>query len=186
MLLAVGLAMDAFSAAVAASVVLKKLTGRHIFRFAFHFGLFQAGMPLLGWCAGRTVSEWVASWDHWLAFALLVFVGVRAILEGLKLEKTKTAQTRSDPTRGWSLVVLSVATSIDAFAVGLSVAWLDVDIWLPIVVIGLVTAGLTIIGMLIGQKMGSRSGRRASILGGIILLGIGMKILLDHLIGSVA
>ena len=119
--------------AVATSVTLKRLTAGHIFRFAFHFGLFQALMPVLGWLAGTTIAKWVASWDHWIAFGLLAFVGGRAIVEGLR-GGTGFADQQRDPTRGWSLVVLSVATSIDAFAVGLSLAWLGLTgialVWL--------------------------------------------------------
>jgi len=179
--LAVALAMDAFSVAVATSVTLERLTPRHVFRFAFHFGLFQAGMPLLGWLAGRTVVDWVAAWDHWLAFGLLGFVGGRAIVDAVRGGGGQRPARPADPTRGWSLVLLSVATSIDAFAVGLSVAWLDVGIWLPVLLIGLVTAALTTVGMLIGRRLGARFGRRVAILGGLILIGIGSKILFEHL-----
>jgi len=177
--IAVGLAMDAFSVAAASSVQLRRLTGRHVFRFAFHFGLFQAFMPLLGWLAGRTVVRWVSTWDHWLAFALLAFVGGKAIVEGLRDDPDPTASGR-DPTRGWSLVLLSVATSIDAFAVGLSFAVLGVSLWLPVVVIGLVTALLTVVGMGLGRRLGARFGPRMSVVGGLVLLGIGIKILADH------
>jgi putative Mn2+ efflux pump MntP len=178
--IAVGLAMDAFSVAVATSVVLPRLTGGHVFRFAFHFGLFQAGMPLLGWLAGRSVVQWVAVWDHWLAFGLLGFVGGKAIYDGLRGETPEGARP-ADPTRGWSLVVLSVATSIDAFAVGLSLAWLGERIWSTVLVIGVVTAALTTAGMFMGRVLGARFGRRMSIVGGLVLVGIGVKILVEHL-----
>lgn len=182
--IAVGLAMDAFSVAAATSVSLQRLTGRHVFRFAFHFGLFQAFMPLLGWLSGRTVVDWVKHWDHWLALALLAFVGGKAIWEGLHpdLENgERDGTTRAtDPTRGWSLVLLSVATSIDAFAVGLSFAWLGVSLWLPVLVIGLVTAGLTTVGMFLGRRLGASFGPRMAIVGGLVLIGIGAKIVIDH------
>ncbi len=178
--ISVGLAMDAFSVAVATSVNLTRLTGRHIFRFAFHFGLFQAGMPVLGWLAGRTVVHWVAAWDHWLAFGLLSLVGGKAIYDGLR-DIPLDGNQPADPTRGWSLVMLSVATSIDAFAVGLSLAWLGTSIWSTVVVIGLVTAAMTTAGMYLGRMLGARFGRRMSIVGGLVLVGIGGKILFDHL-----
>lgn len=177
---AVGLAMDAFSVAVATSVSLERLTGRHVFRFAWHFGLFQAGMPLLGWLAGRTVVQWVAAWDHWLAFGLLGLVGGKAIWEGIRGDRNGQV-VALDPTRGWSLVVLSIATSIDAFAVGLSLAWLKTSVWAAVLVIGLVTAGLTCVGMLLGRQLGRRFGRRMSIVGGLVLIVIGVKILVEHL-----
>jgi len=180
--IAVGLAMDAFSVAVATSVTLKQLTGRHIFRFAFHFGLFQAGMPVLGWLAGRTVVQWVAAWDHWLAFGLLGFVGGKAIYDGVR-DATDEEENPADPTRGLSLIVLSVATSIDAFAVGLSLAWLGANIWSTVAVIGMVTAALTTAGMYLGRLVGARFGRRMSIVGGVVLIAIGVKILADHLGG---
>lgn len=178
--IAVGLAMDAFAVAVATSVTLARLTPRHIFRFAFHFGLFQAGMPLLGWLAGRSVVHWVAAWDHWLAFGLLGFVGGKAIYDGIRDEPQGDDQP-ADPTCGWSLVVLSVATSIDAFAVGLSLAWLGTSIWSTVAVIGVVTAAMTTAGMFLGRLLGARFGRRMSIVGGLVLLGIGVKILAEHL-----
>lgn len=178
--IAVGLAMDAFSVAVATSVTLARLTPRHIFRFAFHFGLFQAGMPLLGWLAGRTVTQWVSAWDHWLAFGLLSLVGGKAIYDGIGDSPSPEVHP-SDPTRGMSLIVLSVATSIDAFAVGLSLAWLGKSIWSTVAVIGLVTAAMTTAGMYLGRLLGARFGRRMSIVGGLVLVGIGLKILVEHL-----
>ena len=178
--IAVGLAMDAFSVAVATSVTLKRLTPRHVFRFAFHFGLFQAGMPVLGWLAGRTVVKWVAVWDHWLAFGLLGLVGGKAIYDGLRATPVEDVQP-ADPTRGLSLIILSVATSIDAFAVGLSLAWLGTSIWSTVAIIGLVTAALTTAGMFLGRLLGARFGRRMSIVGGVVLVGIGAKILIEHL-----
>ncbi len=176
--IAVGLAMDAFSVAVATSVVLPRLTGHQVFRFGFHFGLFQAGMPLLGWLSGQTVVKWVSAWDHWLAFGLLAFVGGKSIRDGLRSQAEALA---ADPTRGWSLVMLSVATSIDAFAVGLSLAWLHTNIWSTVLVIGLVTGGLTVVGMLLGRQLGARFGRRMSVFGGLVLIAIGVKILVEHL-----
>ena len=178
--IAVGLAMDAFSVAVATSVTLKRLTPRHVFRFAFHFGLFQAGMPVLGWLAGRTVVQWVVAWDHWLAFGLLSLVGGKAIYDGLHDDPAEEEKP-SDPTRGLSLIVLSVATSIDAFAVGLSLAWLGTAIWSTVAIIGVVTAALTTLGMYLGRALGARFGRRMSIVGGLVLVAIGLKILADHL-----
>ncbi|MFH2006415.1 MAG: manganese efflux pump MntP family protein [bacterium] len=178
--IAIGLAMDAFAVSIAASVVLPKVTPRHYFRFAFHFGLFQAGMPVLGWLAGRTVATWVAAWDHWLAFGLLAVVGGRAIFEAIT-GGPDMENRNVDPTRGLSLIVLSLATSIDAFAVGLGLAWLQWSIWLPVLVIGVITAALSALGMFLGQRLGSRFGARAAVAGGVVLIAIGVKILWDHL-----
>lgn len=179
--IAIGLSMDAFAVAIAASITLHPVTRRQVFRFGFHFGLFQALMPVLGWLLGSTVVHWVAAFDHWIAFGLLAYVGGKAIVDALRHDDDKNAA--SDPTRGWSLVVFSVATSIDAFAVGLSFACLGVSVWYPAVVIGLTTGALTSLGMLIGARLGARLGKRMEVAGGLVLIAIGIKILVDHLLG---
>ena len=182
--IAVGLAMDTFAVAIATSVTLRRVTGRQVFRFAFHFGLFQAMMPLLGWLAGTRVAGYIADWDHWIAFGLLAFVGGKAIYAAFEGQEEDEQSVKADPTRGWSLVILSVATSIDAFAVGLSFAMLDVAIWYPIAIIGVITAAITTVGMFLGARVGTRFGQRVEILGGCILIGIGLKILAQHLTGG--
>lgn len=179
--IAVGLAMDATAVAIATSIMLGRVNGRQVFRFAFHFGLFQAAMPVIGWLAGRGLREYIESWDHWVAFVLLALIGGKAIADVLRGEE-EDANVR-DPTRGLSLIVLSVATSIDALAVGLSLALLHVTIWYPAAVIGVITAGLTVCGMLLGSRVGRRFGLRVRVLGGVILIGIGVKILIEHTTG---
>jgi putative Mn2+ efflux pump MntP len=174
--IALALAMDAFAVALGTGVTLKRLTGRHIFRLSFHFGLFQALMPVIGWLAGQTLVQWISAWDHWIAFALLSLVGSRMIRESFQ-DREPAA---NDPTRGLTLVILSIATSIDALAVGFSLSLLGVSIWLPAVVIGLVAGVLTIIGMLLGDRIGTRWGSRVEILGGLVLIVIGLKILWEH------
>lgn len=176
--IAIALAMDAFAVALTAGMVLPRLTGRHLFRFGFHFGLFQALMPVLGWLAGITVREQIESFDHWLAFTLLTLVGGKMLWEACQGDEDNPRE--GDPTRGLSLLMLSIATSIDALAVGLSLAVLGVTIWTPALVIGITAAILTICGMLLGRKVGQRWGTRVEILGGLILIGIGIKILLEH------
>jgi putative Mn2+ efflux pump MntP len=175
--IAVALAMDAFAVALATGLTLDPLTGRHLFRLGFHFGLFQAGMPVIGWLAGLTIQKWIADYDHWIAFALLAFVGGKMIHEALQ---QKEERPDKDATRGWSLVMLSFATSIDALAVGLSLAMLGVSIWIPAAVIGLVCGVLTVTGMLLGRRAGTLWGSRVEILGGLILIAIGGKIVLEH------
>ena len=178
---AVGLAMDAFAVAVATSVSLGRVTGQQVFRFAFHFGLFQAGMPLIGWCAGRGLQRSIGAWDHWVAFGLLAFIGIKAIVDSIRSHRGRARVANADPTRGWTLLALSIATSIDALAVGLSLGMLDVAIWYPALIIGVVTAGLTVVGMDLGSRIGSRFGRWAELAGGLVLIGIGTKILVQHL-----
>jgi putative Mn2+ efflux pump MntP len=178
--LAVALAMDAFAVALGTGTILARLTGRHLFRLGFHFGLFQALMPIIGWLAGQTVMQWVEAWDHWIAFGLLTLIGGRMIHEACSGEEKSDER---DPTRGLSLVMLSIATSIDALAVGFSLSILGVSIWFPALVIGLVAGILTVIGMLLGGRIGSRWGSRVEIIGGLVLISIGIKILIEHLSG---
>jgi putative Mn2+ efflux pump MntP len=176
--LALALAMDAFAVALGTGTVLSRLTGRHLFRLGFHFGLFQALMPVLGWLAGLTIVQWVEAWDHWIAFTLLAFIGGRMIYEACS-EGEKPDDR--DPTRGLNLVMLSVATSIDALAVGFSLSVIGVSIWFPALIIGLVAGALTIIGMLVGKRVGDRWGAHVEIIGGLVLISIGTKILFEHL-----
>jgi manganese efflux pump family protein len=175
--IAVGLAMDAFAVSVAAGLNLTQVTYRHVFRLAFHFGLFQFFMPILGWLAGTRLADYIKAYDHWAAFGLLAYVGGKMLWEA---RHDKTTRPRADPTRGMTLVTLSLATSIDALAVGLSMALLGVEIIIPSVIIGLVTASLCTVGILFGARIGSRWGRYAEIAGGLVLIGIGLQILLGH------
>lgn len=176
--IALGLAMDALAVAVATGLTLPRITFRHIFRLSFHFGLFQFMMPILGWLAGRTVSTYINAFDHWIACALLSFIGGKMLWEAYFDHE---AAAREDPTRGLMLVTLSVATSIDALAVGLSLAFLDVSIWFPSLVIGLVAGLLTLLGIRFGSQIGSRFGKWAETLGGLFLIAIGLRILISHL-----
>ncbi|MBE0595938.1 MAG: manganese efflux pump, partial [Desulfuromonadales bacterium] len=109
--ISVALAMDAFAVALGTGLNLQRLTGRHLFRLGFHFGLFQAGMPVLGWLAGISVQRWIAAYDHWIAFALLTLIGGKMIYEAVAGQSEEKSRGDRDPTRGWSLVMLSVATS---------------------------------------------------------------------------
>jgi len=177
--IAVGLAMDAFAVSIGAGLTLKTVDARQTLRLAWHFGLFQALMPIIGWLAGLSVERWIAPVDHWIAFGLLAVIGGKMIHEALKDDDEETR--RGDPTKGWSLVLLSVATSIDALAVGLSLALLDVSIWWPAVVIGLVAGAFTTVGMQLGKRFGALLGRRMESVGGIVLIAIGVKILVEHL-----
>jgi manganese efflux pump family protein len=178
---ALALAMDAFAVAIATGLALDPMTRRHVFRLAFHFGLFQALMPIIGWLAGNAVHIYIAAFDHWVAFGLLAFVGGK-MLWGALQEQRRERVAPNDPTSGWSLVLLSVATSIDALAVGLSLAMIGSPIIVPAVVIGIVAGVLTTVGMLLGRHVGTMWGKRVEVIGGTILLAIGVKIVIEHVL----
>jgi putative Mn2+ efflux pump MntP len=171
--LSVGLASDAFAVAVAAGLAVDSVTPRHVFRLGFHFGLFQFIMPIVGWLAGEQLAARLGGYQAWLGFALLVSVGGKMLWEALRAKKV----AERDPTRGLTLITLSLATSLDALAVGMSMALLGVSVWLPSVVIGIVTATLTAVGVGLGSRISGRWARWADILGGLVLILIGLKVL---------
>lgn len=179
-LIAVGLAMDCFTVALGIGTNGMKKTTRMVLRLAFHFGLFQGGMTFLGWLAGKQIADLISTFDHWVAFLLLMYVGGKMILESRKEE---TECQPGDPTRGGSLVMLSIATSIDALAVGLSLAFIDGSILQNSLIIGGMSFLLAIAGYLIGDRLGCRFGKRMELVGGLILVGIGVKVLVSHLFG---
>ncbi len=176
--IALGLAMDACAVAMGCGASGQASGVRAGFRLAFHFGLFQFAMPVIGWWAGLRIARLLAPWDHWIAFALLVFVGLRMIQAGLG---ASFASRVSDPSRGFSLVMLAVATSLDALAIGLSLAMLRVSIWYPSVVIGLVTMGVSMAGFQLGSAAGEKFGKRMEVAGGALLCLVGLRILTLHL-----
>lgn len=180
-LIAIGLAMDCFAVSLGVGTAGTATGLRPTFRLFFHFGLFQAGMTLLGYLAGKTVVTYISAIDHWVAFGLLVFVGVRMIRGGLRKEGEEP--TIPDPSRGLTLVMLSIATSIDALAVGLSLALLDVNVFWSALLIGGVSASLSLVGLNLGNQLGIRFGKTMEVIGGVILIGIGMRVLITHLLG---
>ena len=172
--IAVGLAMDAFAVSIAAGLAVASVTPRHVFRISFHFGLFQFLMPILGWVAGGQLANCFGDYNRWVAFGLLVYVGGRMLWEA---RHDKKAENERDPTRGLTLVTLSIATSLDALAVGMSMALLGVSVWLPAVVIGIITAALSAVGITFGGRIGPRWEHWAEAGGGIVLIAIGLKVL---------
>lgn len=176
--IAVALAMDAFAVAVATGLKLRCSLVQTV-RMAGAFGIFQFAMPVIGWALGLTVRSYIETFDHWVAFILLAFVGGKMLWEARKGGEEEC----TDPTKGSTLVLLAIATSIDALAVGISMAVLKVDIWYPAAVIGLVCFIITAIGMHIGRivvREGSTLAAKANIVGGLVLIGIGIKILYEH------
>jgi len=180
LLLAIALAMDAFGVSLATGVTLKQVSFRQTFRLAWHFGLFQALMPIIGWSAGLTVKSLIASFDHWVAFVLLAFIGVRMIFSAFRQETDP--RNAKDPTRGGMLVMLSLATSVDALAVGLSLSMLKISIWTPAAIIGITASLFTVTGVHLGRLVGQKSklGNWAEAVGGAILIVIGAIILHEH------
>ena len=186
-LLAVGLAMDCFAISIASGILLKRTLWRPMLTMAFFFGLFQAIMPLLGWIGGSTFSHLIESLDHWIAFIILAFLGGRMVRESFKDEDCKKEY---DPKSLKVVLALAIATSIDALAIGVSFAFLGMrdfsEILAPISVIGFVSFVMSLIGLLFGIRFGCGIARklRAELWGGIILIIIGTKILIEHLFFS--
>ena len=179
--IAAGLSMDALAVALASGCAAQGITWRPALRMAFFFGFFQMLMPVLGWLAGLGFKDVIASFDHWLAFILLFIIGVKMIREALR---PRDCRPPSDPFSLPVLLALAVATSIDALAVGLSFSLLAVDIVVPVLVIGLVTLLLSFLGVLAGRRFGALIAGKVEIGGGLILIAIGLKILLEHLRGG--
>ncbi len=184
-LLAVGLAMDCFAISIASGILLKRTLWRPMLIMAFFFGLFQALMPLIGWACASTFSHLIEDVDHWIAFAILAFLGGRMVRESFKEEDCRQD---FDPTRLKVVLMLAVATSIDALAVGVSFAFLGMKsvttILSPVGIIGFVSFALSLIGLAFGIRFGCGFARRlkAERWGGVILILIGLKILIEHLI----
>ncbi len=174
----IGLSMDAFAVAICKGLKMQKLNYKQMGLIALFFGGFQALMPLIGWTLGRSFKTYIEEFDHWIAFALLLFIGGKMALEAFEKEDEGCCCCRFDIKE---LFVLAIATSIDALAVGIAFAIEDINIWSAIVIIGITTFILSAFGVLIGHKFGSVYKSKAELAGGIILILIGVKILLEHL-----
>ena len=179
LLIAIGLAMDAFAVSLGIGTARQAEDSRAKFRLAFHFGFFQGGMTVLGWLLGSTIAGLISNVDHWVALGLLLYVGVGMIRAGLNSEVDGYL---SDPSRGKILMVLCVATSIDAMAVGLSMAFIETPLLFAALLIGVVTYLLSMIGLSAGDRLGMKFGKKMEILGGLILVSIGIRIVVSHLL----
>lgn len=179
-LLALGLAMDAFAVSVASGIAYRNLRIHHALRMATAFGVFQAIMPVVGWLAGLAARRWVSEFDHWIAFALLALIGGKMIYEAFQIED---AEEPSNPFGFLVLTVLAVATSIDALAVGVTFAMLKTAIVTPVLIIGGVTFVLCLGGVYIGEAFGHFFEKKIEIFGGAVLIAMGLKILVQHLMG---
>ena len=175
--IAIGLAMDAFAVSVCKGLSMKKVKWKNTIIIALYFGFFQAAMPILGYLLGSSLSDFVQKIDHWIAFILLAIIGGNMIKESTDDELEK----RNDKIDFKTMIVLAIATSIDALAVGITFAFFNVNLLLAIIIIGIITFVLSIMGVLIGNKFGDKLQNKAEFAGGIILIIIGLKILLEHL-----
>lgn len=176
-IIGIGLAMDAFAVAVCKGLSMKKMNWKSAIIIALYFGIFQAGMPILGYFLGSTFSSFVESVDHWIAFVLLSIIGGNMIKESFDDEIEK----RNDKVDAKTMLLLAIATSIDALTIGVTFAFLKVNIILAVTIIGVITFVLSVLGVKIGNKFGDKFQNKAELFGGIILILIGLKILLEHL-----
>ena len=178
LLIGISLSMDAFAISVANGLTLKNFNIRHALWMGLYFGGFQFLMPLIGYFLGASFADLVTKVDHWIAFGLLALIGGNMIREALSGGEEKPADSSFAFK---NMLLLAIATSIDALAVGVSLAFLQVNVWTTVAIIGLTTAAFSAVGLLIGKKVGSRFHAGAEILGGVILILIGLKILIEHL-----
>ena len=181
LLIGIGLSMDAFAVALSKGLSMKKLNIRYGVLIAVFFGFFQAFMPLIGWLVCRSFEKYITRVDHWIVFVLLGFIGIKMIVDAIKDRNKEEKDSEREQIRIGELLILAIATSIDALAVGISFAFLSINIWSSITIIGITTLILSFLGVLIGNKFGAKYQTKAQIAGGIILILVGLKILLEHL-----
>lgn len=179
LLIAVSVSLDCFAVAIAGSISMQQVSSRQVMRIASSFGLFQVGMLVIGWLLGNTVVDIIESFAHWVAFGLLALVGARMIKESFESDE---GEMRTDITRGLALISLSVATSIDSLAVGLSLAFLESRLPIAAIAVGCVAFLFTAGGFYFGRRIGSLFGRWAEVIGGIVLIGLGLRILLTEIL----
>jgi manganese efflux pump family protein len=185
LLLALGLAMDATAVSAARGMAAPRVLPRHVVLVALFFGGFQALMPMLGWVLGRQLGPWVREWDHWITFALLAGIGANMLFEARRSEeRADSSPGKSDLFALRALFVLAVATSIDALAAGVTLPMLSAPFVLSLVTIGVTTAVLSAFGLLAGRRFGALLGKRLDMFGGLVLIALGTKILIEHLRGG--
>ena len=182
-LIAVSLALDAFAVSVSSGISIPGFGGRQAVKMGMWFGGFQFAMPLIGWFLGSSVSQYIEAVDHWVAFGLLALIGGRMVWGALKAGAGEEEEAPPDLSAR-RLCLLAIATSIDALAVGVSMAFMKVDILVSALVIGVVAFGLSVVGGLVGKRLGALFQRRAELVGGLVLVGIGIKILAEHTMGG--
>ena len=180
-LLAIALAMDAFAVSIASGIAIKDLRIKHSLIIASWFGIFQAVMPLLGWLSGVKLQRFIAEVDHWIVFGLLLFIGCKMIYEAFQIE---SVENRTDPMKIGVLFSLSIATSIDAFAAGVSFALLNIGVVVPVIIIGIITFIMSFIGVWIGDRGTHFFEKKMEVAAGVVLIAIGVKVLISHLVSG--
>lgn len=181
LLLAFGLAMDATAVSIASAVAAPRVRARDALRIAAAFGFFQGAMPALGWVVGERFLHLIAAWDHWLVLALLGGLGVKMIWEALRHEAAGGAPARRDPFAPATLLTMALATSIDALAAGLTLPTLQMGLVSAVLVIAAVTFVLSLGGVSFGRRLGEVFGSRLEVVGGLVLIGLGVRTVLEHL-----
>jgi putative Mn2+ efflux pump MntP len=177
LMIALGLAADCFAVSLSIGASGRGVSRKRVLRVALSFGIFQMLMPILGWLAGQTIVQFIAQYDHWVAFALLSFVGIRMIIEFFRGEG---GSELGDIGNWVTVITLAIATSIDALAVGMTFAVLNINIWLASAVIGSTAFLITLLGFWLGRRVGTWLGKWSLLFGAVILIGIGLRILLTH------
>jgi len=178
-LIAIALAMDAFAVSISCGIIIKDVKLKHALKIAFFTSFFQGFFTFLGWLGGIYIAYLISNIDHWIAFVLLLVIGAKMIYESIKIDSDE--DKKFNPLKFSVLILLGIATSIDALAIGLSFALLNVSILLPVILIGFMAFGFSVFGVLIGKKFGQVFGNKVELIGGLILIGIGVTILIDHL-----
>lgn len=181
-ILAVGLAMDATAVSAAKGIGLPTIRARHIASVSFFFGGFQGLMPLFGWFLGASIGKRVEEWDHWIAFVLLAAIGTKMLWEARSADDPKQPETNQDRFAPKEMTILAIATSIDALAAGVTLPVMKAPLIPSLLTIGVVTAAMSTAGLFAGRRFGHALGKRAEIAGGVILIGLGLKILIEHLV----
>lgn len=177
-LIAFGLSFDTFAVSVSTGIKITRLKFNQALKIALTLGFFQALMPLIGWFLGVQIESYISNYDHWIAFGLLAILGIKMIYESFSKEENCSTGNPLNPA---VLIGMAIATSIDALVVGVSFAFMNMNIYLSVVIIGIITFLVSMVGMLFGKKVGGRLGKRMEIVGGLILIVIGLKTLFSHL-----
>ncbi len=178
-LIAIALAMDAFAVSISCGIIIKDVKLKHALKIAFFTGFFQGFFTFLDWLGRIYIAHLISNIDHWIAFVLLVLIGTKMIYESIKTDSDEGK--KFNPLKFSVLILLGIATRIDALAIGLSFALLNVSILVPVILIGIMAFGFSVFGILIGKKLGQVFGNKVELIGGLILIGIGINILIDHL-----